>query len=70
MSGYPFHLSECEKIGMTGGCRIDCEVFLRGDCEAEDEVKKTEEYLNSELYEEEMEKIKNNKFNRWDIIDI
>ncbi len=70
MSGYPYHLSECEKVGMAGGCNINCEVFLRGDCEVEDIVKKTEEYLNSELHEEEMEKIEDNKFNRWDIIDI
>jgi len=73
MSGYPNSMSECERNGIFGHCDIDCEVFLRGECESEDEMKKSDEYLNSELYEEEMEelqRIEDNKFKRWDIIDI
>lgn len=26
-------MSECEKFGMTFGCREDCPVFERGECE-------------------------------------
>lgn len=29
--------SECEKFGFTWGCKSDCPVFERGDCELQEE---------------------------------
>lgn len=29
--------SECERFGMTWGCRPDCPVFERGECELQKE---------------------------------
>lgn len=31
-------MSECEKFGMTFGCREDCPVFERGECELQEEL--------------------------------
>lgn len=41
---------ECFDNGMSGNCGIDCEVFLRGDCENGDEG--LEAALDSDLDEE------------------
>lgn len=35
---YPAGMSDCDRIGMGGGCGPDCQVFIRGDCELEDEI--------------------------------
>jgi len=67
---YPAGMDDCSRNGLSGNCGIDCEVFLRGECTIENEIKETKEYLNSELHEEELQIIENNKFNRWDIMDI
>jgi len=70
---YPPGMSDCDRNGLNGNCGIDCEVFIRGECDIEDEIKESEEYLNSDLYQEELEEIarvERNKFTRWDIIDI
>lgn len=37
--------NECEKFGMTWGCKQDCPVFERGECELQEE--------NEEFFEEE-----------------
>lgn len=37
--------SECEKFGMTWGCRPDCPVFERGECELQEE---NEEFFENE----------------------
>ena len=29
--------SECEKVGSTWGCKPDCPVFERGECELQEE---------------------------------
>lgn len=29
---YPDSMSDCDRIGLGGGCGLDCEVYLRGDC--------------------------------------
>jgi len=29
--------NECERFGMTWGCREDCPVYLRGECEIQEE---------------------------------
>lgn len=39
--------SECEKFGMTWGCKPDCPVFERGECELQEE--------NEKMFEEEGE---------------
>jgi hypothetical protein len=37
--------SECERFGMTWGCREDCPVFERGTCKIQEE--------NQELFDKE-----------------
>ena len=39
--------SECEKFGMTWGCKPDCPVFERGECELQEE--------NAKMFEDEGE---------------
>ncbi|MBD5534630.1 MAG: hypothetical protein HDQ99_03010 [Lachnospiraceae bacterium] len=39
--------NECEKFGMTWGCKPDCPVFERGECELQEE--------NEKMFEEEGE---------------
>lgn len=34
---YPPVINECEKFGMTWGCRPDCPVFERGECKIQEE---------------------------------
>jgi len=70
---YPAGMDDCSRNGLSGNCGIDCEVFLRGECTIEDEIKESDEYKNSDLYREHLEElqiIENNKFNRWDIMDV
>ena len=31
-------MTDCELVGITGGCGDDCPVFLAGKCESEDEI--------------------------------
>ena len=38
--GMPKGMSECDKFGMTWGCREDCPVFERGECEIQEENEK------------------------------
>jgi hypothetical protein len=35
---YPASMSDCETVGLSGGCGTDCPVFVRGECEVEGEV--------------------------------
>ena len=37
--------NECERFGMTWGCKPDCPVFERGECEMQEE--------NEKIFEEE-----------------
>ena len=37
--------NECERFGMTWGCKSDCPVFERGECELQEE--------NEKIFEEE-----------------
>jgi len=32
-------MSDCMRYGIVGGCDEDCPVYLRGECDCEDEVK-------------------------------
>ena len=31
-------MTNCELVGMSGGCRLTCPVLLAGECEVEDEM--------------------------------
>ena len=48
--GYVHTSNECEKFGMTWGCRGDCPVFSRGDCkipcESRDDILNTDRFDN------------------------
>ena len=35
---YPASISDCEVVGINGDCGKNCPVYLRGDCECEDEI--------------------------------
>lgn len=37
--------NECERFGMTWGCRTDCPVFERGECQIQEE---NELFFNSQ----------------------
>ena len=37
--------NECERFGMTWGCRPDCPVFERGECEQQE--------LNQKIFDDE-----------------
>lgn len=41
LSGDAHMTNECEKFGMTWGCRRDCPVFEREECEIQEEVEKS-----------------------------
>lgn len=32
--------NECERFGITWGCKEDCPVFIRGECELQEENEK------------------------------
>lgn len=32
------YLYSCHNVGINGGCGYECPVFLRGDCDIEDEM--------------------------------
>ena len=31
--------TECDRIGLSGGCGKTCPVYLEGECESEDEIR-------------------------------
>ncbi len=35
---YPLGISDCEVVGINGDCGSICPVFVRGDCETENEI--------------------------------
>ena len=43
---YPVGTSGCFNVGISGGCGIECYVFLNGDCENEGQVNEAETELN------------------------
>ncbi len=45
-------MSECDQIGIGGGCGFECPVFLRGDCEIADEVAEDASPEDRKLYED------------------
>ena len=42
---YPAGMSDCDRVGMAGGCGPDCPAYLRGECDEEDEVAQMDEEL-------------------------
>ena len=38
-NGMPKGITECDSFGMTWGCRDNCPVFERGECEIQEENK-------------------------------
>jgi len=46
---YPLGMSDCETIGISGQCNMDCPVFLSGDCG------EPQEFLNRNLGDDELE---------------
>lgn len=41
LGSYATHFeNECERFGMTWGCKPDCPVFERGECELQEENEK------------------------------
>lgn len=44
-SGLSLFANDCEKFGMTWGCRDDCPVFLNGNCGIQEE---NEELFNQQ----------------------
>jgi len=43
-------MTDCEKIGMGGGCGFECSVFLDGECAIADEVADGADHKDMELY--------------------
>jgi hypothetical protein len=39
---YPVGTSRCFNIGMWGGCGVNCEAFIDGECEQPEEISKEE----------------------------
>jgi hypothetical protein len=46
---YPAGMSECDRNGIDGNCGLDCGVFLRNECEMEDEI--VEDLTLEDLYQ-------------------
>ncbi|MFV1457367.1 hypothetical protein [Bacillus mycoides] len=45
--------SDCHQVGISGGCGLDCHVYLSGRCEVHDEmVERFETQEDAEEYEE------------------
>lgn len=38
-------MSDCDRVGMAGGCGPACPAYLRGECEMEDEVAESDDEL-------------------------
>jgi len=36
--GYDDSWQTCHTVGISGGCGYDCPVFLRGDCDIQEEI--------------------------------
>lgn len=49
-SGGNHMANECERFGMTWGCRPDCPVYDRGECELQQE--NTETFIKQGLIEQ------------------
>jgi len=43
-------MTECDQIGIGGGCGFDCRVFLRGECDTADEMIEDASHEDFELY--------------------
>jgi len=56
---YPAGMSECYRVGMSGGCGEDCPAYISGDCDCENEILKHAspaqlKYEQSLLFETEL----------------
>ncbi|MGF2716633.1 hypothetical protein ACQUY5_31220 [Bacillus cereus] len=52
---YPLSVTDCETVGLSGGCGVECHVYLDGKCEVADEMipqleTKEDKELHVELY--------------------
>lgn len=39
MNNYPIDLDECMKIGIWGGCGMNCPIYQAGECEYSEDIK-------------------------------
>ena len=63
MYNYPVSMSQCESIGMSGNCGLDCPVLKLGDCKSFDEnfaEQIIDEYEVGNISQSEFEDIKEN----------
>jgi len=56
---YPVGTSECFNVGISGGCGMECFVYLKGECKEPDEMvdrfsHKDEIERHNELYKKEV----------------
>ncbi|WP_257154793.1 hypothetical protein [Bacillus toyonensis] len=35
---YPLSITDCETVGLSGGCGVDCHVYLDGKCQEHEEM--------------------------------
>lgn len=64
---YPVGMSECDRNGINGSCGYECPVFLRGECEYQDEMQLSADcldYFNTELHKLRTELITSNGLKR------
>lgn len=50
LNGISLFANECERFGMTWGCKEYCPVYERGECEIQEENKKMFEKYYNETY--------------------
>lgn len=43
-------MTDCDRIGIGGGCGFDCQVFLRGECTIADEMADGANEADYQLY--------------------
>lgn len=43
-------MTECDQVGIGGGCGFNCRVFLHGECDIADEVAEDASPEDRELY--------------------
>ncbi|MEC2463409.1 hypothetical protein P9X10_00660 [Bacillus cereus] len=50
---YPLSVTDCETVGLSGGCGIECHVYLDGKCEVHEEmIDSLETVEDKETYKE------------------
>ena len=48
---YPASISDCEVVGISGGCGINCSVFQTGNCDSVEEGIENGSWTREEAYE-------------------